>query len=233
MSLGWLLLIFLAELLVLFFLARSVTTSVGLFFYRLTRSRDLSINLLAIIFLPGTILHELAHIISAGMLLVPTGEIEVFPEIDGDRVRLGSAQIGQTDMLRRLIIGVAPVLVGLLVMLSVLFLARDWLLLRGLWWQTALVLYVVFEISNTMFSSKKDMEGAAAFLGAIAVVAGLVIGGIYLLGYSLPLSWMDKFNQPLVREFLQKADLFLLVPLGIDLFLLSLSKVFNRGYQRI
>ena len=218
--------LFLAELILLFLLSRSLTSAVARFFYALTGSRRATVNILAIIFLPGTIIHELAHLLVAGMMFVPVGRIEILPQIDGDEVRLGSAEIGQTDMLRRMVIGLAPIIVGLLVMVGTLWLSYGNLSKETPVWQVLVVLYVIFQVGNSMFSSKKDMEGAVVLIVALLIVLTAVITAIYLLGFW---PFFTDLNLPQVplKSFFEKADLLLLVPLGVDVVFLGLAKVFN------
>jgi len=218
--------LFLAELILLFLLSRSLTSAVARFFYALTGSRRATVNILAIIFLPGTIIHELAHLLVAGMMFVPVGRIEILPQIDGDEVRLGSAEIGQTDMLRRMVIGLAPIIVGLLVMVGTLWLSYGNLSQETPVWQILVALYVIFQVGNSMFSSKKDMEGAVVLIVALLIVLTAVITAIYLLGFW---PFFTDLNLPQVplKSFFEKADLLLLVPLGVDVVFLGLAKVFN------
>jgi len=110
--------ILLAELLILFLFSRAVTGSLAGMIHLFTRSRKLSISLLVILFLPGTIIHELAHLLSAGMMMVPVGEIEILPKIENDSVHLGSVEVAQTDIFRRAIIGLDPLFFGTGVILS-------------------------------------------------------------------------------------------------------------------
>ncbi len=155
------LIFFLVLFVALFFLSRILTTTLTLFFFRITKSNTFAVQLLAILFLPGVIVHELAHWFVASILFVQTGDIEFLPQVQGDTVKLGSVQIAKTDPVRRFIIGVAPIVFGLLVLLGIF-----WLLTPSfspLTWKTGIFLYAVFEIGNTMFSSKKDLEGAVGF----------------------------------------------------------------------
>ena len=218
--------LFLAELLILFLLSRFLIAALGRFLFRITSSRRATVNILALIFLPGTIIHELAHLLVAGMMFVPVGRIEILPQIDGDEVRLGSAEIGQTDMLRRMVIGLAPIIVGLLVMVGTLWLSYGNLSQETPVWQILVALYVIFQVGNSMFSSKKDMEGAVVLIAALLIVLTAVITAIYLLGFW---PFFTDLNLPQVplKSFFEKADLLLLVPLGVDVVFLGLAKVFN------
>ena len=218
--------LFLAELLILFLLSRFLIAALGRFLFRITSSRRATVNILALIFLPGTIIHELAHLLVAGMMFVPVGRIEILPQIDGDEVRLGSAEIGQTDMLRRMVIGLAPIIVGLLVMVGTLWLSYGNLSKETPVWQVLVVLYVIFQVGNSMFSSKKDMEGAVVLIAALLVILTAISVATYLTGLW---PFFTDLNLPQVplKGFFEKADLLLLVPLGVDVVFLGLAKVFN------
>lgn len=180
----------------------------------ITRSQSLTIQVLSFLFLPGVIVHELAHWFMAGMLLVPTGEMEFIPQIQGNSVKLGSVAVGKTDPFRRFLIGVAPVLIGLSAMFGIfVYLSPS---VPQFNWQTIVLIYAFFELGNTMFSSKKDMEGAVFLFGFLVLVVIL----LYLLGFRFNISSVEEFlSQPLLNSFFQKADIMLLFPLGINTLL--------------
>ncbi len=190
-------LIFLGTFLGLFLVSRLFTSELGQFFVRKTKNPTLTIHLLAIVFFPGVLIHELGHFLMASILFVHTGEIEFLPKVQEDGIKLGSVAIGRTDPIRRLLIGVAPVVSGI----GLLFLASYYLV--PLWpisWKTLVFCYVLFEIGNTMFSSKKDLEGALGFLlllifiGICLFVLGARIPS-FILAYFLSLAASDIFLQ--------------------------------------
>lgn len=179
---------------------------------------------MAFLFFPGTVIHELSHAIMAGLLGVRVGTMEFIPVIEGERVKLGSVQVAQTDFVRRFFIGAAPFFTGTLLILGLLYYAASNQLFGNIW-ITLLIGYAVFEIGNTMFSSKKDMEGALELLITIVVVTVI----IYLLGVRLPAMNLENFfmNQ-LVQDILQKGAIFLLFPIILDLAVIGLLQVFKR-----
>lgn len=182
--------------------------------------------MLAVIFLPGTIIHEISHMLIAGVLFVDSGDIKIFPEIDGSEIRFGSVKIAQTDPVRRFIIGVAPVIFGLTLILAVLFLGLEYLSQGTPWWQITLVVLLVFEIANTMFSSKKDMEGALVFVGVLLIILGSFVGALYLThSLATVLGWLSLINIPNLAQFFQKSASVLLIPLGINLVLIGIAKI--------
>lgn len=184
----------------------------------------MTISLIAFLFLPGTIIHELAHAFSAGLLGVHVGEIEFVPKVHGDSVKLGSVQIAQTDPIRRFLIGAAPFFAGTAIMLGLIFFAVQNHLFDN-YFLVILIAIAVFEIGNTMFSSKKDMEGALELLGTLALLVLI----FYLLGVRLPSFNPDTFlSQPFIKEVFQRGSLFLLFPLAIDVLIVLLLRPTHR-----
>jgi hypothetical protein len=167
----------------------------------------------------------------AKLLFVRTGSMSLFPKIEENGIRLGSVQIAQVDPIRRLLVGVAPVLVGagLLVAISYYFIqwasfssfysARDIGILIA-------ALYSVFVITNTMFSSKKDMEGAIVLLIVLVIALATILlagkGGFLL---SLYFSLRDE---AISRGNLNNITLFLLFPIICNSLILVFLNIINK-----
>lgn len=210
-------LIFFVELFFLFLLSRLVQKRLSQFLFMVTRSIKWTVALLSILFLPGTILHEVAHYLFASILFVPVGKMELIPKLNGNSVKLGSVAIGRTDPLRRLLIGIAPFLVGTSIILLVLLLAEKNMLWKNSWAVVA-VFYTLFEVGNSMFSSKKDLEGASVFVAIITVLTIL----FYALGLRIDVQDINNIlNDQTVHLFYQGV-IYLLFPIGLDLILLIL-----------
>lgn len=222
--------VFCIELIILFFFSKKLIKSLSLLIYKLTKSQKAVINILAIIFLPGTIFHELAHLLTAGIMLVRVGEVSVIPEVEGQNVKLGSVQIGKVDPLRLTIVGVAPVILGLLSIIGILYFARDFQNLN--WWQIILGLYLIFQISNTMFSSKKDIDGTIGFVVAIFTI---LITGIIILYFWNPevlqniWTYITNRNFSRITSFFKLGSFYLLVPLILDFLFILASKPFIKN----
>ena len=156
-----------------------------------------------LLFLPGTFLHELSHYIAAKLLFVRVGKFSLRPEKRETEIVLGSVAIEKTNIVKRLIIGAAPVIVGLFLIIGIVYLVvtRE---LTSDWRVVAFLSYLIFVVGNTMFSSKKDMEGAWK-----VIIFSLVIGVIlYLLGLRV------YFDADV--EVLKIAGLYLLPVIAID-----------------
>ncbi len=158
---------------------------------------DIATVLYALPLLPGVVLHELSHALMAVLLGVGVGRISIWPRRQRGRIRLGTVPVEETDALRASLIGLAPLLSGLTVILLVghLVFGIDALgaaLLAGDLRRASLSLtdalqagdawlwgYVIFAVSNTMMPSSSDRRGwlpvsfALLALGGLAWAVGL------------------------------------------------------------
>lgn len=113
----------------------------------------------SLLFLPGTIIHELSHWIVAEMLQVRTGAITIFPDLEGEGVgdnqRLGSVATARSDPFRGFLIGLAPFISGLAILAALgRLLSVGWE--TFIWWQLALIVYGIMVIGNSMMISESD-----------------------------------------------------------------------------
>jgi hypothetical protein len=221
------LLLFFVELLILFFFSRSVTRNLSYIFYRISRSEKITIYFMAFFFFPGTLVHELAHYVTALLLFVHASHMEFIPKVLGSGVKLGSVQIARTDPIRRALIGMAPFFWGTTIILGTLTVFRQFGGLENIW-ITVLTGYVLFEISNTMFSSRKDMEGTLELFVALIVVFFI----FYVLGFRFPSFDPNTALTPQVLELFKTGSYFLAVPLGIDIALLVALRILLRSFDR-
>lgn len=212
-------LLFFLEIGLLFFLSRIVSK---------TLSRFLSIHVLSFLFLPGIIVHELSHLLVSGILFVRAGDIEFTPKITDKGLKLGSVEIARTDPVRRSIIGFAPVFVGISIIIGIVYLfSSNLVLFRENLYGVALMTlgagYILFAISNSMFSSKKDMEGTLELVIALIVIFTV----LYLIGLRMPSYFVEYLFRPEVLRLIQKSSLFLLAPIIIDVLILGAIKLFS------
>ena len=185
--------------------------------------RLLPVDLLFFLLLPGVLLHELSHLLTAEILQVPTGHISLSPHLDKDQLKLGSAQIGLTDPIRLSLKGTAPFLAGTITLWLILVvglrLDLNQLALPIFNYWHLLFYYLIFAISNTMFSSPSDLQAAA-----LPVVLLLIILGLFqLTNLNLPISWVDLST----NLFWLLAIIFSLV-LALNLLLLLPLKLLRR-----
>lgn len=172
---------------------------------------------MSFLFVPGTLVHEMAHFLTALFLLVPVGNLQLLPKIEENGVRLGSVSIAKTDPIRRFLIGIAPLFVGVGIIVGFFYFYPINRLISGGFWIVLFAVYLVFTVSNTMFSSKRDMEGVWGFLFIISSI--LII--LWFLGISIDITnFLNKTS-----EVLKTSCLFMTIPIIIDvLYLLTLGK---------
>lgn len=217
--------LFFLELFSLFFFSNLLIKALTRLFYFISKSQGFTVHALGFLFLPGTIIHELSHVILANVMFVHTGEIEFMPEVTEHGVKLGSAEIQKTDPIRRSLIGIAPFLIGVSAILGSLFFFSNSLLSGEAYsfWVWAIFLYLLFQVSNTMFSSKKDLEGSLI----IGVLITSIFVAAYLLGFKEIFTWfesvVDNFS-----NYIKIADLLLLIPIGVNSVFYLLMKLILR-----
>lgn len=176
-----------AEFVGLYLLSRRLTRQTYGVLFLITRSRPVAVTLITILLFPGTVIHELSHLFSAEILGVRTGGISFVPEsIDEQDIHAGTVMVAETDPFRRAAIGMAPMATGLV---ALAFMAWWLISLTGgipfgqgalvgsdrLPWIVALVLYLIFCISNSMFSSPEDMKGVPPVIIVVSILLGAML----------------------------------------------------------
>lgn len=187
------------------------------FLYKITKNDKKATVLLGFIFLPGTFVHEISHFISALFLLVPVGQLNLMPEVVEGGVKLGSVSIGKTDFIRKSVIGIAPLLIGG----TIIFWSLNYIFVNNLWnwWIVVGLIYIIFQLSHTMFSSKKDLEAVIElFIFIILISIVLVVFKIYS-----PFVYIYNFVSMFSDSFL-KLSYYLSVPILIEIFFLGIFK---------
>lgn len=175
--------IVLFEFLGLFLLSRRVTQSLFTLFLIIS-NRPVAVSLVSVLLFPGTVIHELSHLFTAEVLGVKTGKLTLIPEsIDNEQVHAGTVEIQRTDPVRRYIIGLAPIGVGLIILSALSYFLPQLIntvqlaINQGILFRTPAfylllgTFYLFFVVSNTMFSSKEDVHGIGPFIIVILLVA--------------------------------------------------------------
>lgn len=233
-------LLLIAELVLLYLLSHRVIQTVFTIIFVLTRSRTIGIWIVTIIFFPGTVVHELAHLFTAEILGVHTGKLTLIPDLPAEapakegslegphsaeasrgetEIKAGGVMIAETDPLRRTLIGLAPVYVGVTVLAALsYFIRRPLAVLQGDALQNAFLFYLLFAISNSMFSSKEDMKGVIPF--TVTVVIFIAAG--YVAGFRLGLTGELLTKTLLVIETLVRS---LGIVLAVNVLVLATTSI--------
>jgi hypothetical protein len=161
-----------------------------------TRRADITIAIFSLLFLPGVVLHETSHFVSARLLGVRTGRFSIIPQsLQDGRLRMGYVETASTDIVRDSLIGSAPFFVGsafvLYVTLIPLGFASIWpefaqgnlivisdvvgsIYKRPDFW---LWFYLVFVVSSTMMPSASDRRAwlSLAVISTLMLIVGLLV----------------------------------------------------------
>lgn len=219
-------LVFLILLIFMFFISKTLTRSISEIIMRVTKNRGISVRIFHFLFLPGVFVHELSHMLIAELLFVKTHGLNLSPTIDGDSITMGSVEIEKPDPVRKAIIGFAPVFVGFLIISISTFYLLSSHSIFNLYISYALILIIVFEIGNTMFSSRKDLEGTLEFLLVLTIIFIVV----YLFGYDFS-EIKNILNTPQAQEVITKSIKIISIPIILDLIIIFISKLFFRALR--
>jgi hypothetical protein len=216
-------LIFLALFVLLFILSRELTRSISLILFRITKSQKASIRIFHTLFLPGVLVHELSHLICAEVMFVKTHGLNLSLESFGNELSMGSVKIEKTDPIRRALIGFAPVFVGFLIISFANYYLLSDISIFSVYLSYALLIFIVFEIGNTMFSSRKDLEGTIELLIFFALLFLLA----YILGFKFE-GVVSFVNSSDFHGILEKGIKILLIPIAVDLVIIFTRKILFR-----
>lgn len=194
----------------------------------ITRSKKLALTFLLILLLPGTIIHELSHFVVATLLFVKTGELTVIPKLEEGRIKAGSLKHADTDPLRRTAIGLAPMIIGLMIIYLLGELIFNFHPPAGGSNFPLLIAssYLLIAISLSMFSSKKDME-VAIF---VVPIIFLLILALYING--LTVSFSSTLNQKVV-EYITRLNTYLGITFVLNLIIFILLKILVVILQKV
>ncbi len=214
-----LLLAFSLQLLVLYFISRLTLKEMFILLRRFLPDKVV-FTFITIIFLPGTILHELAHFIMAITLMLHVHEVSVLPEFEKDHIKLGKVIYGKKDIIRGILVGIAPIFFGLFFfwILAVwkLFPQQNIVL-------TSLIGYMIFVVSTTMFSSKQDLVDLIYVIPIVIVIVGIV----YVLNIDLS-KFLNAGVWKTISLFIRQLNLYFLFSFAIHISIIILLKLLKR-----
>jgi len=177
----------LLSLLALLLTKKKITADLGRLIHRLGGSKHQSLIIWSLIFLPGTLIHEVSHFLVAALTGARTGKIEIFPEyLENEKsthVALGSVQTQKLNPLQGFLVGIAPFISGLALLIWLASLLQAGFAAPN-YWLLLLEGYLFFTIANSFFPSWPDIRQTLPFV-IISLVAALLA---WYLGFQIFLS---------------------------------------------
>lgn len=209
MSIYFQILLFVGEIACIFLLSRLSLQKSYHLLKKILKSDRLIVIFISILYFPGTVIHECSHYVAALLLNLHPREMQLFPVIEGRRVKLGHVLYEKhpDDFLRSILVGIAPFF-GALITLWIIIQTR--VFPGDIWWQTILFGYLILTITANMFSSKQDLVD----VGYLIPFGLIVAFTFYLFPIQINPSFLNQLI-PLISYFIQTIQSPLLFSLGI------------------
>lgn len=206
----------------LFFISRQTINQFFFFFRRFIHNEQIIFSLVTMLFLPGTIIHELSHMLVATMLFHRVREVNIFPKWQGNYIKLGSVIYEKKDVIRSIFIGIAPFFFGLYFFW---FIAHFKLFPQQNLLINVLILYLIYVVSSTMFSSKQDLVDIIYIIPLLIFIAFIV----YVFDIRIGTLPGASFLISAARDFLKVINRYLFYSLILNISLIILLK----GLQQV
>lgn len=206
---------FFIQMVLLYFLSRLTINKAFQFLQIFSKNDHLVFSVISLVFFPGTIIHELAHFLTATVLFLKVRSIDILPRREGAEIKLGSVLYEKKDFVRGVLVGIAPIFAGVLFFWLVaafrLFPARNILM-------NIVFLYLIFAVSSMMFSSKRDLVDLIYFIP----LAVFLYGAIYIFDLRLDFLIQNESLRQGMISFIRQVNIYLFLSIGINLTLLLL-----------
>jgi hypothetical protein len=212
-------------LLPLLWMVRRVHQGLQELFFLLTDHNLVAVYLFQVLLLPGVLLHEASHYFMAQLVGVRVRKVSFRPEIQRDKIQMGAVVMDQPDFVRSLLIGLAPLVVGSIVIVLVgrnvfdvdrvieaatngnsgalINAIRDAFSVNDAW----IWFYLIFAVSNAMLPSESDRSAMWPMLTFI----GIIGMALFLAGWGPAL--ISRLAEPV-----ETALSMLVVAFGTTLF---------------
>ena len=207
---------FIIQIIVLYLLSRQVVRDFFLFLHSLLKNQNITYSIIALVFFPGTILHELSHFFIATVLFLRVDSIHIMPEWEKNQLKLGRVTYEKKDILRSIIVGIAPFFGACFFFW---FIGAFKLFPHSNFIITFFIGYLIFAVSANMFSSAQDLVDLGYLIPIILIIVGLYyISGVQILVHIPVLIWESSIN------ILQLVNFYITIAIAIHFSLFILFR---------
>src|SRR5437588_344943 len=99
--------------LILYLVSRGSIQIISSLLHTFIKSKRVMFWILALFFLPGTIVHEISHFLTATVLFLRVRDLNIFPSFEENQIKLGHVMYEKKDVFRSILVGIAPFFGGL------------------------------------------------------------------------------------------------------------------------
>jgi len=209
--------LFFALLILIFFLSKYVINELYYLLRLVFKNEEIIFSIMSVIFLPGTIIHELSHYLVATILFLNVKEVTIFPKFEKNQIKLGGVTYIKKDFIRGLLVGIAPFFVAL----SVFWLIAGFKIFpQANLGFNILLIYLIYAISSTMFSSSQDLVDLVFIIPLIIIIIMI----IYIFNIRIEMIIKNKFIWENLSLFAKTVNFYLVLSLAINFSLLLVIK---------
>jgi len=209
--------VFLLQIVVIYIISRLLIKELFLFLRKFFQTDFPVFLLISFIFLPGTIIHETAHFITALLLMLPVKSMTVIPKWENNEIKLGEVLFIKKDFLRTVLVGIIPIFFGIGILFLLFFYHIYPANNLGL---NIIYSYLIFSISANMFSSKQDLKDSVLIIPVIL----LLIAVFYVFDI--------KINISSINVIMNKINLYIFFVLLINTILFGSIKLLNHFIKK-
>lgn len=209
--------VFLLQIIAVYVISKLIIKELFLLLRKFFKSDFPVFILISLLFLPGTIIHESAHFITALFLLLPVKSMTVFPKWDENEIKLGEVLYIKKDFLRAILVGIAPIFFGIGILFSLFYFK---IYPANNIWLNILYSYIIFSISTNMFSSKQDLKDS------LLIIPVILFSIIILYVFNI------KINMGNINVIINKVNLYIFFVLIINIALFGFSKLLNNFVKK-
>lgn len=204
------------DLIALSVFSRLITKSLSRLIHGSVRNFKISLYAIWLFFFPGTLLHEFSHFLVAKLLGVTVSDMEFYPKYEKDTLKLGSVSVAKTDFFRKALISIAPTVIGVVALFLCIWYSlevRNTLNVLQLFF----VGFIVLQVSNTMFPSKKDLEGTWKFFLFVLV---LFFVFAFFFGTNI-----KQIENTVALRYFRMGSIYFSIAVAIDLSLFGFIRI--------
>ncbi len=173
----------LLSLFILFVTQRFISREISFSIQRLGGGKKHFVDFCSAFFLPGTLLHEVSHLLVAAALNVRTGEVKILPEFietfedNEERIKMGSVQVAKMNPIQGFFVGFAPFITGIGFLVWMASLIGSFYIVKN-YFLLAICLYLFFTVANSFFPSKEDVKHTLpmVIISLAVIIAAWVVG---------------------------------------------------------